>query len=131
MAVSHLTDKHLMAEYREITRPFSKVEKWATLGAIPPIPMDYCLGQGHETFFFDKLLYLRNRYEDLYAELISRGFNLDSSLFAACHADMAKYEGSVFWNDWTPRPEDLYLNMARLCKRSNIPSVDYELTTGW
>lgn len=39
-------------------------------------PAKFTLGTGHVKFFYDKLLYLKNRYEDIYAECIRRGFKV-------------------------------------------------------
>ena len=59
--VATLTNSHLLAEYKEITRPFNKVlariEKHGLNNALKGvnIPDRYVLGTGHESFFFDKL----------------------------------------------------------------------------
>ena len=81
--VETLTDKHLLAEYKEITRPFNKVIKRIENGTINDvvIPPKYCLGKSHETFFFDKLGWLYQRYNDLHTELDSRGVNLNIDSF--------------------------------------------------
>ena len=128
--VETLTDKHLLAEYKEITRPFNKVIKRLENGTYHSvvIPTKYCLGKGHETFFFDKLGWLYGRYISLYRELISRNVNVNhekqeeirSVFYGTLHATKA-------WGQYTPTPEDMYLNMARLAKRSNIDEVLNEL----
>ena len=40
------------------------------------------LGTGHVKFFYDKLLYLKNRYISLYNECIKRGFNVQNYINA-------------------------------------------------
>ncbi len=40
------------------------------------IPDKFKLGTGHVKFFYNKLLYLKNRYTSLYNECIKRGFNV-------------------------------------------------------
>ncbi len=128
--VETLTDKHLMAEYREMTRPFNKViariEK-GTTGSIK-IPPRYCLNTGHETFFFDKLKWLWIRYGQVCDELIGRRFNINLRRFCdiSNHFRMV-LEHTEFWNDYQPTPEDMYLNMARMTKRSNLDNVLEEL----
>ena len=124
-----LTDKHLMAEYHELPRIFTAVLKLQTQGKTPAdvdIPENYVLGKGHMKFFYDKISWLRSRYINLYDELKARGFGLDEELFAKVSESSIDINGNwTFW--YTPRPEDIYLNMVRLCKRSNIPSVVEEL----
>ena len=77
--VRELSQKHLIAEYREITRlpgnlqqslnrkgkPFSKDE----------IPTQYVLGPGHVKFFYDKMHWLAKRFDDLVDEMMRRGYD--------------------------------------------------------
>lgn len=75
--VQELHVKHLVAEYREITRPFGKVRvrqlKGQTASNIKG-PVQYTLGTGHETFFFTRLQYLADRYQQLVEEMQRRGY---------------------------------------------------------
>ena len=124
-----LTDKHLMAEYRELPRIFTAVLKLQAQGKTPAdvtIPDHYVLGTGHMKFFYNKIGWLINRYSDLFKELITRGFQLDRVLYAKIY-DSALDISLLWYHRYTPRPEDIYLNMVRLCKRSNITSVAEEL----
>ena len=120
-----LTNKHLMAEYRELPRIFTAVLKLQAKGKTPDnvdIPDHYVLGKGHVKFFYDKIPWLRLRYVVLERELVRRKFNLDETLFNEVCINTLSIE--LHWcRDYRPRPEDIYLNMVRLCKRSNIPSV--------
>lgn len=129
--VECLTDKHLLAEYKEITRPFNKVIKRIEKGTMSKvtIPNNYCLGKGHETFFFNKLRWLHDRYLDIYKELkYSRGFNINDTVFTNIYNDLEnKLSDTGYWNNYEPTPEDMYLNMARLAKRSNLNNVLEEL----
>lgn len=75
--VQELGQKHLLAEYREITRPFAKVRKRQAKGQKPPSVKalaDYTMGTGHETFFFTRLQYLVDRYQELTNEMLARGY---------------------------------------------------------
>lgn len=67
-----LCREHLLAEHREIKRTPNKVSKgkYSLVG----IPKEFCLGTGHEKFFYNKLGYLKRRYEELHSECIRRGF---------------------------------------------------------
>lgn len=71
---AELTDKHLMAEHREIKRIPNCVKngRFSMKGQ----PKEFTLGTGHVKFFYDKLGYLKTRYEALYKECVKRGFNM-------------------------------------------------------
>lgn len=132
--VHTLTDKHCIAEYKEITRPFNKmitrIDKYGINKALTGVTISdkYILNKGHERFFFNKLEWLMSRYEDLYIELVGRGFNIDPDKFCSIYFNFVEnLKNTPYWNNWTPTPEDMYLNMSRLCKRSNIESVLEEL----
>ena len=127
---TQLTNKHLMAEYRELPRIFTSVAKLE--GKKPTdvnIPPRYVLGTGHMKFFYNKLSWLLARYEELYDELIKRGYNIDTQLFLSVVQSTDSIP-RVWFNstDYNPSPEDVYLNMVRICKRSNIATVDQELS---
>ena len=71
---SLLCREHLLAEHREMKRIPNKVSKGKySLDNIPPV---FKLGSGHEKFFYNKLLYLKNRYESVYSECIKRNLNV-------------------------------------------------------
>ena len=101
-----LTMRHLIAEHREIKRVPNLITKGRfNLKSIPPT---FTLGKGHVAFFYDKLLYLKNRYEELYKECINRGFNV-------------QYYGSAwdavpahFMNDYTPTERDEQIIRQRI-----------------
>lgn len=71
---SELPDRLLLAEHREITR----IPNAVTSGRakLVNIPQEFTLGAGHVKFFYDKLGYLKSRYEQLYHECIRRGFRV-------------------------------------------------------
>ena len=127
ISVTELTDKHLLAEYKEITRPFNKVisriGKHGVTKALDDvvIPKSYVLGKGHESFFFNKLRWLLIRYQGLQFELIYRGFNVNKIQCKEIQQDFLEVLSKTpYFNDWKPTPEDKYLNMARLVKRSDV-----------
>lgn len=113
---SSLTDKHLIAEYRELPRIFQLVRSAQSKGKTPEdfiISHNYHLGKGHVTFFYNKLLWLVNRQSQLIREMQSRGFkptflNVDNLL-----------EGinSEWINDWIPDESAKAINMARIEER--------------
>lgn len=69
--VEELTDKHLLAEYRELPR----ISKLARLPKNnEKFPVEYCLGKGHVKFFYDKGKFLKSRFRNLVSEMKRRGF---------------------------------------------------------
>lgn len=126
---SQLTDKHLMAEYRELPRIFTAVLKLQEQGKTPQdveITSKYVLGKGHVKFFYNKISWLQRRFDNLFSELIKRSFNLDSELYSSIIFKAFTIEDN--WRtEYNPTPDEIYLNMARLCKRSNINEVLDEL----
>lgn len=126
-----LTDKHLLAEYKEITRPFNKVSNRLAKGTMDDVkvPSSYCLGTGHETFFFDKLMWLFDRYCCLYEELCKRNFTINHNLFSEVSRSFREnLSNTPYWKWYTPAPEEIYLNFSRLAKRSKIQEVLKELS---
>ena len=63
---SELTGKHLLAEHREIKRIPNCIKKGRY--KMTGIPNKFKLGTGHVKFFYNKLLFLKNRYIEIYNE---------------------------------------------------------------
>lgn len=76
-----LTDQHLMAEYRELPMIPAALRRSLTTKSkrqvLSSIPSNFTLNKGHVTFFYNKLGFLKRRYESLQLELIDRCFNID------------------------------------------------------
>ena len=77
---TELINQHLIAEHREIKRIPNCIAKGKY--NMEGIPNKFKLGTGHVKFFYDKLLYLKNRYISLYNECIKRGFNVQNYISA-------------------------------------------------
>jgi hypothetical protein len=75
-----LVSKHLIAEHREIKRIPNCISKGKY--NMDNVPSEFKLGTGHVKFFYNKLLYLKNRYISLYNECIKRGFNVQNYIGA-------------------------------------------------
>lgn len=116
---SKLADQHLFAEWREIKMVPAALRRSLKTRAISDIlagiPTRYTLNKGHVTFFFNKLLFLYDRYCDLTEELGDRGYKLT-------HHDM----NFVFFRDipeifrthnWEPNSEDKNINIERILLR--------------
>lgn len=69
-----LPDKLLLAELREIKRIPNVIKsgRYNMAGQ----PTEFTLGTGHVKFFYDKLEYLLERYNNLRWEALYRGFNV-------------------------------------------------------
>lgn len=127
-----LSDKHLLAEYRELPRIFTAVLKLQEKGLTPKdiyIPTHYRLGKGHQKFFYDKCYHLNNRFYGLKLALLYRGINTNPVYTDRVRNNYVRL--LAHWKrEWMPEPADFYLNMARLANRSKLPSVREELMNG-
>lgn len=114
--VQELSTKHLVAEYREITRLPKNLDKSLNRNTkfdMNEIPPKYVLGKGHVKFFYNKMKFLANRFEQLVAEMHRRGYKTsytDSSIFSKCD--------NMWYNDYSPTNEALNLNRQRIKERS-------------
>ena len=95
--VEELHNKHLLAEHREIIRIPNNVKKGRF--SLKNQPKTFTLGTGHVTFFYDKLMFIKTRYHQLYYECIKRGFNV--SYFGLSFDDIP----IQYMNDYIPTKE--------------------------
>ncbi len=98
--VQELTDQHLLAEYREITR-ISKLARVLTDYGT------YKLGEGHVKFFYNKGQYLKQRTNELYEECKFRGFNIKRKIYRSHPAVLLE-------QDWIPDESAIRLNRERI-----------------
>ena len=113
---SELSTKHLVAEYREITmlpnNLRTSLNRKGTTFNMSEIPPEYVLGKGHVKFFYDKMGYLKTRFESLVQEMLVRGYKpnyTDSSIFV--------FEDK-YMNDYTPTENAIEINRQRIKDRS-------------
>lgn len=112
--VAQIHTKQLHGEYVELPRVFVHMKRRIEKGKPPTdIPAAFTHGPGHVTFFFDKLEYLEFRYSEICTELCKRGFNLKPRSLHAEFKDIP----SRFWKGWTPTPEAIAINKARIDER--------------
>ena len=104
-----LVNQHLIAEHREIKRIPNCVAKGKY--NMEDIPDKFKLGTGHVKFFYNKLLYLKNRYISLYDECIKRGFNVQNYIGAW---DNVPQE---LMNDYKVEPNDIVIIKKRIDER--------------
>lgn len=120
-----LVDQHLMAEYRELPMVHAALRKSLRTrkvnDIIKGITKNYTLNKGHVTFFYDKLLFLNNRYERLKIELNNRGFQLDSS--RVLDNSGIPFE---FFNDWVANDNDERIIKQRLNEKISMKRSWYK-----
>ena len=108
-----LYDQHLIAEYREITMVPAALSRTlnSKAGLIhSKIPKNYTLNKGHVYFFYNKGKYLDNRYNELIAEMKSRGFTPDESrLFPK----QIFIDNNLYY-DWKPSEIDMQVIRLRI-----------------
>jgi len=110
--VKKLTDKHLLAEHREIKRIPNMIKSGKA--KIENIPEKFCLGKGHVKFFYNKLGYLGKRYTDIYCECLKRGFKV------TWYGDAWGSEIPVaLCGDYKPTKQDKQLIIDRINSRLN------------
>ena len=107
--VEELTDQHLFAECREITRLFPLSLK-ANEREFEQTIHEYVLGSGHVKFFYDKLGFIEARYFKLKEELLLRGYNI------TLKDDIVQYRELIpaMYNDYIPTDDAIKQSRARI-----------------
>lgn len=118
-----LLSEHLLAELREISRIPNAILSGRAKIDFKAIPGRYTLGRGHVMFFYNKLGYIRSRYDQLYKEAKKRGFNviykdIDYSQLSPIHQ-------VALVNDYVPTKEAQLLNIERICERFDLRKKAY------
>ena len=117
--VQDLADQHLFAEWREIKMVPAALRrslKTRNIGDIlAGIPKRYTLNKGHVTFFFNKMLFLYDRYCELTEELDDRGYKLT---YHDLHFIFFRDIPEVFrTQNWEPNEDDKKVNIERILLR--------------
>lgn len=111
---SILMDQHLMAEYRELPMVFASLKRSLKTKSVrevlDSIPPRFTLNSGHVTFFYDKLLFLHNRYQRLVDHLHQRGYSLDPDRSMYDYKDFPV----EFHNDWVATRDDNLVVATRI-----------------
>lgn len=102
-----LVDSHLLAECMEIPMVIGSLKYWE-FQIKSDIPPKFCLGPGHMNFLKNKLVYLKRRHDEVYKEILRRGFKNDKSRM---HLEDVPEK---FCNDWNPTIEDSNVLRGRL-----------------
>ena len=117
--VEELADQHVMAEYRELTMVNASLRRTLLSKrgfSLDRIPQTYTLNAGHVTFFYDKGLFLRHRYESLVEELRRRKYNVNPAERTVDWSVFCQYTESLNRN-WKPSKADQAINVERLIIR--------------
>lgn len=104
-----LEQEHLLAEHREIKRVPNCVAKGKY--NMKGQPSVFTLNKGHVKFFYDKLGYLKKRYEELYADCIRRELNVQY------YGDAWNNIPSHLMGDYTPTDADRAIIRERINER--------------
>lgn len=100
-----LSDKWLLAEYRELPR-VSALSKYTSA------PSNYTLGTGHVKFFYTLGTYLAKRFSQITTEMKRRGYT--------CNFEYYRPHPAGLNNDWSPSKKDLEVNIARLIEKFDL-----------
>jgi hypothetical protein len=107
-----LTNRHLLAEHREIKRIPNVIKNGKA--KLENIPKQFSLGKGHVKFFYNKLGYLHARYVEIRTECEARGFNITDyeNAFLGLPDDL--------YGTWEPRTEDIRIIEERIKSREDM-----------
>ena len=94
-----LADQHLIAEYREIPMIVGGLKRF-NYTFKQQVPEKLCLGTGHITFWKNKLIYLKNRWDEVVKEMQRRGFKTNVKF------EIPKECPNKLKNDWKPSLEE-------------------------
>lgn len=102
-----LADQHLIAEYRELPMVLGSLRiNGFKLKSEPRLI--FGLGKGHINWYKTRLLYLKNRHNDVIDEMKNRGFKCDGVKFDINEAP------TEFHNNWQPTLQDSMIIRQRI-----------------
>ena len=113
-----LTDRHLIAEYKEITQFLHIVAKRRDKGhPMDDLPKHYTLNNGHCKFFMNKGKYILERFDQLFNTLQARGFKVDADLYQERRSKIISSYSSSLMGSYSPKPADYKKAIARITER--------------
>lgn len=128
-----LTDQHLFAEFREIKMIPKSLQRSLDArgidGVLKMIPKEFTLGKGHVSFFYDKGVYLHERYEAIRRELRERDVDFNKS--ATLDPSDVFFNNHVLLGCYTPTPEALKIIRARIAEKIAMKPHWYRRTRTW
>lgn len=121
-----LSNKHLLAEHREIKRIPNVIKsgRFHMHGQ----PAEFTLGTGHVKFFYDKQKYLFVRYKAIHKECLRRKFNVTdySECWDGFFGEDKRLDLIMFCKDWTASEEDTMLIRNRINCRLGIHNLAFD-----
>lgn len=118
---AELPIKMLIAEHREIKRIPNCIKSGRY--SLDGIPSKFTLGAGHVKFFYNKLAYLRKRYELIYLTCTSPPYRFNVQYYGASFDGLP----DALLGDYEPTMEDRALLVQRLHERG----VDLPMEVGY
>jgi len=106
---AELNNAMLFAEYREIKRIPNMIKSGKAV--VKNIPKTFKLQSQHVVFFYDKILYLSKRSDELYKECLKRGINAED--YSESYKDIPPH----LFNDWQETKEARELLKERINQR--------------
>ena len=108
---SELCDAHLIKERIEILRIPNSIKSGKAKVNLKKIPSTFTLGTGHVVFFYPRLKYLHERYNELTAECLKRKFNITD------YSDAFDGLPEVLYNGYNETSNDRRLLVERINER--------------
>lgn len=113
---SHLTKRHLIAEYKEITQFLHNVKK----SNLKDLPKNFTMGTGHVKFFYNKGEYIFDRFCSLKEELIKRSIKIDEEKFSdRLNEILNSFDPNRGYNNYKPCKLDYLIVIERIKLRIN------------
>lgn len=117
---SLLCREHLIGEWYENPRIATNIIKAHGKVDLKSIPSTFTVrtnsnprgGEGHMKFFYNKLLWLRNRYVSLMGEMERRGYKPSDNW----KPEIFESQFQHLFNDWTPTDSDVSLSRTRIAE---------------
>ncbi len=123
--VTELMDQHLQVEHHEFPRipkgMHKSIDKRGEKGTLEIIPETYRLGTGHMTFFYDKGMFLMDRWHQIIGELNRRKLDYEKDLLLGSYAGLS----IEFMKPYEPTPEALEINRKRLAAKISLHPDGY------
>lgn len=114
--LDELEREFIQGEYKEIIRVFNLVKKAQSKNKTPndiDAPTKYKLGSGHVKFFYDKLLFVVKRYEQLTEKMIELGYKPNP----ISREELLEGIDDHWLNDYIPSDEEISISKSRLNER--------------
>ncbi len=122
-----LADQHLVAEYRELKMlPKSLLRSLYSKHGFDEkkVPKEYTLNKGHGYFFYDKIGFIKLRFNHILAEMHRRGFQ--------CNFDTLPLENipECYFGPYSITDDAKLINIERIRLRINLKPTWFKYMSG-